>query len=109
MAAPVGLGVRVHVDRGEGRDVEPGGVGLGHGDALGLLRLELGELGRGDAVGLRDLGARVDSNASAITSALQPPSRKALRISVGCDHSESRSPPMPMAWPVTPADASEAR
>ena len=49
VTAPVGLGVRVHVDRGEGSDVEAGDIWLWHIDDLGLLGLELGELGRGDA------------------------------------------------------------
>ena len=40
---------------------------------------------------------------------VQPPSRNAYAISAGCEYSESRSPPMPIACPVTPADASDAR
>jgi len=46
---------------------------------------------------------------SAIASASQPPSRKATATSCGCDHSDSRSPPIPMHCPVTSFAASDAR
>jgi len=46
---------------------------------------------------------------AAISSAVHPPSRKATAFSVGWVQSESLSPPMPIAWPVIPAEASEAR
>jgi hypothetical protein len=54
--------------------------------------------------------ANVPGQVCAIASADQPvPSANSTTTSRGCDHSASRSPPMPIACPVTPFAASEAR
>ena len=76
-ARTVGLGVRVHVDRDERLDVDRGR--LRSGTCSGLLRAASSGTW---APGCRRSPAPrrpVDSNASAIASAVQPPSAKALR------------------------------
>src|SRR5450631_1707205 len=92
MAVGRHLGVRMHVDRDQLVEVhdQPSTFGAGIPTVCGSR-------------------PTVVAHASAIAAASHPPSRKATDVSSGCDHNDSRSPPMPMHWPVTSLAASEAR
>src|SRR5690606_22303534 len=110
VAGVVLLDVHVHVDGGQRRRVDGTGVPGGH------RRHRFPSPGRASAGGSGmgwptcwSLRPNSAPKPAAMDSARQPPSWKAVTTSSGCDHSASRSPPMPTAWPEISAASSEAR